>query len=610
MVGLLDWVGGLFGGSPQYGPPAPPATSGVLDVPGMRQQAFYGALGQLGAGLLAAGQRRPVSQPSPLPQALAGFAPAYGEALRSQAQGAQIEQQAQRQQAYQGLLAGLPSDQRNLFAAVPPEQGALALVQAQTRRAQPMSPQEVAAAGLTPGLPWFRNEHGIPTLPEDPRVRYAQAGAEAAARPIVGGGATGVFPPGYFGIPAPPPLTGGAPAPAAAGPGPVPPAVAGPPRPTVGRPPPLPGMLPPDSTDTRYTGPEPTQAQVDGSVAGPPGQDLGTAPGRRPAAPGQSGGVAGGPPAYTQGFTRGPRGEILPVQPPPNTPEGTQDQIIGRVLGDQFKSIQDAATAARGTINQLDRTQAMFRDIQSGGPLAPTMLRVRAIAQQLGIPIGADVAPEQAAQAVANELALQLRNPAGGAGLPGAMSDADREFLASMTPNLTQTPQGRELIIDARRRMAQRDIEVSQFTRQYMREHGGRLDLNFDDALNRQFGVRPLFGDDFRRRQQEIMGNAPGGTALPPPPRPAAPAPTPTPTPTPTPRPGQTGVSPMAPGAPAQAAPAPRGQARELPMRQGEGGRSVPDQMQLRDGEIYTGGLLGTGQYRYNAQRREFQRLN
>lgn len=191
MPGLLEYLGGLFGGQPQapnlgFLPggatlsPAP-STPGILDVPGMRQQALYGALGQLGAGLLAAGQRRPVSQPSPLPQALAGFAPAYNDALRGQAQSAQLEQQAQRQSAYQGLLAGLPESQRGIFGALPPEQGALAIAQSQLRQGRQGTEAEHAQAGLPMGTLWFNNE-GRPFVLQTPGLAGMTTQAQEAAR--------------------------------------------------------------------------------------------------------------------------------------------------------------------------------------------------------------------------------------------------------------------------------------------------------------------------------------------------------------------------------------------------------------------------------------------
>ena len=47
------------------------------------------------------------------------------------------------------------------------------------------------------------------------------------------------------------------------------------------------------------------------------------------------------------------------------------------------------------------------------------------------------------------EFALELRNPSGGAGMPGAMSDADRNFLASIPPSLANTKEGRALIANS-----------------------------------------------------------------------------------------------------------------------------------------------------------------
>lgn len=171
MVGLLDWLGIT---SPQYGPPAP--NTGILTNPqGIREQALYGALGQLGAGLLAAGQRRPVSQPSMLPQALAGFGPSYRQGIQTGQQEAAIERQADQERRWNDLssgaasLPGMTDAQRQILPFLGPQQGSAALAQ------------------------WFGQRSGGPVAPDeartilgpnyDPRVSY-QRTANGTIEPI------------------------------------------------------------------------------------------------------------------------------------------------------------------------------------------------------------------------------------------------------------------------------------------------------------------------------------------------------------------------------------------------------------------------------------------
>jgi hypothetical protein len=89
-------------------------------------------------------------------------------------------------------------------------------------------------------------------------------------------------------------------------------------------------------------------------------------------------------------------------------------------------------------------------------------------------------------------MALQLRNPSGGAGMPGALSDRDVQFLRAMVPGLAKTPEGNKLIIETARKLSQREIQVAQLARDY-RKKKGQLDEGFYDQLKVFSDANPLF---------------------------------------------------------------------------------------------------------------------
>jgi len=173
MGGGLGFLGsiypGLFGGGGLFGAPAvgPPTPEGLLDPAAIRQQGLWSGLNALSTGLIAAGQRRPATSPSLLPQALAAFQPGYQQGIQGGMQQATLEQQARQQNAWQGLLSSVPEGpMRQAYEAAGPTV-ATAIVQQQLRRATPMSADEVRAAGLDARLPWYRDPTtGIPTTPE------------------------------------------------------------------------------------------------------------------------------------------------------------------------------------------------------------------------------------------------------------------------------------------------------------------------------------------------------------------------------------------------------------------------------------------------------------
>ena len=200
-MGLLDFLGL---GAPALSPQEqqyvsflggnPGATMAAMDPRALRSQAAWGALGEVGARIADAYAPRPITQPRPsLGAAIGSFGPAYSRGLMTGAQAQQLEQQAQRQQAYQGLLNQMPESQRALFATLPPEQGALAIAQSQLRQGRPGTPEEHQQLGLPPGTLWFDN-NGRPHTVNTPALAGMTTDATERARapyhpfPVVPGG--------------------------------------------------------------------------------------------------------------------------------------------------------------------------------------------------------------------------------------------------------------------------------------------------------------------------------------------------------------------------------------------------------------------------------------
>jgi len=184
--------------------------------------------------------------------------------------------------------------------------------------------------------------------------------------------------------------------------------------------------------------------------------------------------------------------------------EKEENKAVGKMFGEQFGDIQKAGFNAQSKISRLDRLSQMLDGLQTG-KLTPAMTNVKATLESLGISVDDKLGAAQAAEAISNEIALQTRNPAGGAGMPGAMSDKDREFLVATVPGLSKTPQGNRLLIETSKKLAQRDQEVAKIARDYRRKNG-QLDEGFYDELQRFADANPLFSD---------MGSAPATPALP-----------------------------------------------------------------------------------------------
>lgn len=155
------------------------------------------------------------------------------------------------------------------------------------------------------------------------------------------------------------------------------------------------------------------------------------------------------------------------------------------------KIIMDAGRAASRTIAKYQQLGGLLEGFE-GGALTPIGTNIASMANSLGLKIDKNLPNKEAAAALANEIALDMRNPANGAGMPGAMSDKDREFLVSLTPNSGQTAQGRRMIVNSAIAIAKRNEQVAEFARKYEQKYG-QLDNDFFSQLSAWSAANPLF---------------------------------------------------------------------------------------------------------------------
>ena len=173
--------------------------------------------------------------------------------------------------------------------------------------------------------------------------------------------------------------------------------------------------------------------------------------------------------------------------------KAAEEQAIGlaKDVAEQRKQIMASGMSAPSNIARYRQIGALLSDVD-GGRFTPLGTEFASALNSFGLKIDKNLPNKEAAAAIANEAALQLRNPAGGAGMPGAMSDSDRNFLASMTPSMAQSSQGRKQVIDAYVAVQSRNQQVAQFARNYEKKYG-RLDNGFFDQLSAWSNSNPLF---------------------------------------------------------------------------------------------------------------------
>lgn len=177
-----------------------------------------------------------------------------------------------------------------------------------------------------------------------------------------------------------------------------------------------------------------------------------------------------------------------------NKQESEEAKTIGKFYGEQFADIQKTGLAASKSDFNLDLLEKAIsnKDVYSGIG-GEAVLKLKKVGTALGMDFSG-IPDSEVVAAVGNQMALEMRNPAGGAGMPGAMSDKDREFLVSIVPGLTKTQDGNLKLIEYRRLLNQRNRDVAKKAREY-RKKNGRLDEGFFDELQAWSDQNPLFPD-------------------------------------------------------------------------------------------------------------------
>lgn len=175
----------------------------------------------------------------------------------------------------------------------------------------------------------------------------------------------------------------------------------------------------------------------------------------------------------------------------PTEEEKTYAVERAKQYADLSKTYRDSWSNAGRMNGMLDTLDQLYKDpnVTSGG-LADNITGLKGIAASLNINI-AGKSSEDAIKSITNRFALELRNPSGGAGMPGSMSDSDRNFLSSIPPTLSNTPAGRELISYTMRAVNNRDKQIANLAQLY-EEKNGRLDTKFVTEMRKWSDSNPI----------------------------------------------------------------------------------------------------------------------
>ena len=186
---------------------------------------------------------------------------------------------------------------------------------------------------------------------------------------------------------------------------------------------------------------------------------------------------------------------------------------LGKKQADAYTGLQSGATAAHDTMAKMDQLDAILKSGIYTGPGGDVVQSLRKAGVALGLGDAQAAANAETFERIGNELALVMRNPESGFGMPGAMSDKDREFLVSMAPSLSKSTEGNRMSVEMTRRMAKRKIELAEMAGQYVRQHGV-LDDGFYSMVRDYSAKNPMFAGLEMKKGAGAKSNG-GGVQVP-----------------------------------------------------------------------------------------------
>ena len=178
-----------------------------------------------------------------------------------------------------------------------------------------------------------------------------------------------------------------------------------------------------------------------------------------------------------------------------------QPLVYQQRLADRFTARMDAGDVARTKLKPLRLLQQLLRDGISTGAGQEQLMGIRNIMSTLGFDVQT-IGKQEIFGALTKRLALAVRNPAGGEGMPGSMSNSDREFLVATVPGLELTEQGNAYLLIVMERQLQRDIELAKLAEQHFRENGTHE--GFQQKASDYAEANPMF-DDIKADVKEII---------------------------------------------------------------------------------------------------------
>lgn len=173
---------------------------------------------------------------------------------------------------------------------------------------------------------------------------------------------------------------------------------------------------------------------------------------------------------------------------------------IGDYWGEQYVDTQKKGQAAQETLNNYELIEKGLQSGVNTGTFGESELALRKLGQAIGIE-NADgdqkIAGGELIQKIGNKMALLMRNPESGMGMPGSLSDKDLAFLKESQLGLSTSEPGNKLALEVFRRMEQRKIAMADAASDWVDDEnkGNGSMKGFDKYWRNWSKSHPMFDD-------------------------------------------------------------------------------------------------------------------
>lgn len=188
--------------------------------------------------------------------------------------------------------------------------------------------------------------------------------------------------------------------------------------------------------------------------------------------------------------------------------ESEFDKKRGGYQAERLDAYNKAADNAMDMLSGFDAIEAGLNTGVRTGSFGEGELNVRRFASTvLGMgdeEVQNALAGGELIQKMSNRMALLMRNPESGMGMPGSVSDKDIEFLKQSQIGLSSSEPGNKAALEVFRRLERRKIEYAELAEEYADKNGSMR--GFREHARKYFDANPLFDD---LKQQLIEKQSP-----------------------------------------------------------------------------------------------------